>query len=89
MNDKSAGRHSGSGRYDIRIEGHLDSRWATWFDGLSVINESGDTTVISGPVIDQAALHGLLQKLRDLDLPLISVTRVEPNSPAAFPSAPR
>jgi hypothetical protein len=56
---------------------------------MSLISESDGITVIRGPIIDQAALHGLLQKLRDLNLPLISVTRVEPNSPAAFPSAPR
>ena len=62
-------------RYEIRIEGILDERWTQWFDGLHVDNEGADT-VISGPVSDQAALHGLLSKIRDLGLPLISVARL-------------
>lgn len=86
MDSEPAGRRSASGRYDIRIEGHLDPRWAAWFDGMRVLSESGGTTVISGPVIDQAALHGLLQKVRDLNLPLISVTHVE-SDPPTFPPA--
>ena len=65
------------GRYEIRLNGRLDSRWATWFDGLSLSHESDGTTVLSGPVIDQAALHGLLSKVRDLGLPLISVTQID------------
>lgn len=67
------------GGYEIRLKGHLDERWAAWFDGLSLTRESDGTTVLSGPVVDQAALHGLLRKVRDLGLPLISVTRVEPD----------
>lgn len=59
--------------YEIRLQGHLDARWASWFDGLVLTNESDGSTVISGPVADQAALHGLLRKIRDLGLPLISV----------------
>lgn len=59
--------------YEIRLQGHLDARWATWFDGLDLTNESDGTTVISGPVADQAALHGLLQKVRDTGLPLLSI----------------
>ena len=70
-----------SGRYEIRLKGRLDSRWAAWFDGLSLTNESDGTTIIRGPVVDQAALHGLLQKVRDLGLPLISVTQVEADQP--------
>ena len=66
----------GSLRYDIRVKGHLDARWAAWFDGLSLTNQSDGTTTIAGPVVDQAALHGLLQKLRDLGMPLVSVTQV-------------
>ena len=62
------------GQYEIRLKGHLDSRWAAWFDGLSLTNESDGTTLIHGPVADQAALHGLLQKVRDVGLPLISVS---------------
>ena len=58
--------------------GHLESRWASWFDGLSLTSESDGSTVIHGPVADQAALHGLLRKVRDVGLPLISVTRVGP-----------
>jgi hypothetical protein len=60
--------------YEVRVEGHLASRWATWFDGLSLSCEDDGTTVIRGPVVDQAALHGLLQKLRDVGIPLISLT---------------
>ena len=65
------------GQYEIRLKGHLEARWTAWFDGLSLTQESDGTTVIRGPVIDQAALHGLLSKVRDLGLPLIAVTRVD------------
>lgn len=68
-----------SARYEIRVKGHLDARWAEWFDGLSLSHASDGTTVIDGLVADQAALHGLLQKLRDLGVPLVSVARVEPD----------
>lgn len=64
-------------RYEIRVKGHLDTRWAAWFDGLSLSQDIDGSTVLAGPVIDQAALHGLLQKLRDLGIPLISVTELE------------
>ena len=64
-------------RYEIRLKGHLDSRWATWFDGLTLTNHSDGTTRIEGPVVDQAALHGLLRKLRDVGLPLLSVTQLD------------
>jgi hypothetical protein len=67
---------TGPGRYEIRVAGHLDSRWAAWFDGLSLTNQSDGTTVLQGAVVDQAALHGLLQKVRDVGLPLISVTQI-------------
>jgi hypothetical protein len=70
-------RHE-AGLYEIRIKGHLDARWAAWFDGLSLIHDSDGTTVIHGRVVDQAALHGLLQKVRDIGLPLLSVTRADP-----------
>jgi hypothetical protein len=75
------GDRPGAGRYQIRLTGHLDARWAVWFDGLTVRHESDGTTVISGPIVDQAALHGLLQRVRDLGLPLVSVTRDEPDPP--------
>jgi hypothetical protein len=77
------GRHQDPGRYEIRLRGHLDARWAAWFDGLALTHGSDGTTIIHGPVADQAALHGLLQKTRDLGLPLISVTQVEPGHPQA------
>ena len=77
MSEISTGSHHGAGRYEIRLQGHLHSRWAAWFDGLSLTNEPDGTTLISGLVVDQAALHGLLQKVRDLGLPLVSVTRVD------------
>jgi hypothetical protein len=67
------------GRYEIRLEGHLDARWAAWFDGLSLRRESDGTTVIYGPIADQAALHGLLGKVRDTGLPLVSVICIEPD----------
>ena len=65
------------GQYEIRLKGHLETRWAAWFDGLSLTQESDGTTVIRGSVIDQAALHGLLSKVRDLGLPLIAVTQLD------------
>jgi len=81
MSEISTGDHHDPGRYEIRVKGHLDPRWAAWFDGMSLANESDGVTVIHGPVADQAALHGLLRKVRDLGLPLISVTQVEPDQP--------
>ena len=74
---RSSRRPHESGTYEIRFTGHLDSRWSAWFDGLAVTHEEDGTTVLRGPVVDQAALHGLLQKVHDLALPLISVTRVD------------
>ena len=63
------------GSYEIRVKGHLNARWAAWFDGLTLSQESDGTTLLSGWVSDQAALHGLLAKVRDLGLPLIAVRR--------------
>ena len=68
-----------AGRYEIRLKGHLDTRWAAWFDGLSLTRQGDGTTLIHGQVADQAALHGLLQKVRDVGLPLVSVIRIEPD----------
>ena len=62
--------------YEIRIKGHLDNLWAGWFEGLTISLEEDGDTLLTGPVADQAALHGLLKKVRDLGLPLISVNRV-------------
>jgi hypothetical protein len=67
----------GAGRYEIRLAGHLDAHWTAWFDGLTVDRAADGTTVIHGPVADQAALHGLLARVRDLGLPLVSVTRID------------
>jgi hypothetical protein len=67
-----------AGEYEIRIKGQLDARWATWFDGLTLTRRTDGTTVLHGSVVDQAALHGLLQKVRDIGLPLVSVTRIDP-----------
>ena len=69
-----------AGEYEIRLQGHLSSRWSEWFDGLTLTREGDGTTLLQGPVVDQAALHGLLQKVRDTGLPLVSVTPVEPGS---------
>jgi hypothetical protein len=66
----------GAGRYEIRVSGLLNERWAAWFDGLTVAHHDDGITVISGTLPDQAALHGLLQRVRDLGMPLISVTEV-------------
>ena len=73
-----------SAHYEIRVEGHLDrSRWSRWFDGMEVRPAEDGTTVLSGLVADQAALHGLLAKVRDLGLPLINVCRLDANPDAA------
>ncbi|MGH9277356.1 MAG: hypothetical protein ACRD12_04525 [Acidimicrobiales bacterium] len=68
-------------QYEIRVVGHLGARWAAWFDGLSITSADDGTTVLHGVVVDQAALHGLLQKLRDMGIPLISLTPVEAPTP--------
>ena len=88
MSEISTGPHPNPGQYEIRLKGHLDSRWAAWFNGLSLTNESDGTTIIHGPVADQAALYGLLQKVRDIGLPLVSVSQVrsdQPDTPAIEP----
>src|SRR5215213_2774850 len=66
------------GRYEICLKGHLDDRWAEQFAGLSFSHASDGTTILAGPVVDQAALYGLLRKVRDLGLPLLSVMQVDP-----------
>lgn len=63
--------------YQIRIKGHLDRKWKDWFEGMTITLEDNGDTLITGPVVDQAALHGLVKKVRDLGLPLISVNRVD------------
>jgi hypothetical protein len=64
--------------YQIRIKGHLGSQWTDWFEGLTITLEEDGDTLLTGPVVDQAALHGLLKKVRDLGMPLVSVSPVEP-----------
>jgi hypothetical protein len=90
MNERhpSKGDRPEARRYEIRLAGHLDAHWATWFDGLAVSHHGDGTTVICGSVADQAALHGLLQRVRDLGLPLVSVSQVEidrPDPPTTIP----
>jgi hypothetical protein len=67
--------------YQIRIKGHLDSQWTDWFEGMTITLEDNGDTLLTGPVVDQAALHGLLKKVRDLGMPLVSVGPVEPEHP--------
>ncbi len=86
MTDPSAGQQPDPHRYEIRLKGHLASRWTAWFDGMALTTTSDGTTVLDGPVVDQAALYGLLNKLRDLGLPLLSVTRVAAHQPSRPPS---
>jgi hypothetical protein len=71
------------GRYEIRVKGNLASRWAAWFDGMTLIPQGDGTTVLHGPVADQAALHGLLRKVSDLGLPLVSVALTAADEPSA------
>ncbi len=63
--------------YQIRLQGHLDAQWTSWFAGLTVTLAANGETVLTGPVVDQAALHGLLRKVRDLGMPLLSVVCIE------------
>jgi hypothetical protein len=86
MTDVSTGHHPRPGRYEIRVKGRLAPRWRTWFDGMALTTEPGGITCIHGPVADQAALHGLLQKLRDVGLPLISVIHADADKPDAATS---
>ncbi len=64
--------------YQIRVKGHLGPQWTDWFGGLTITLEDNGETLLTGPVVDQAALHGLLRKVRDLGMPLISAIRVKP-----------
>jgi hypothetical protein len=68
---------SGRGVYEIRVKGNLDLRWSDWFDGFSITPVGTDETLLIGSVADQAALHGVLHKIRDLGLPLLTVQRLE------------
>jgi len=86
---KATGAHGDGGRYELRVKGHLDARWADWFDGLALTRLSDGTTTIHGWIPDQAALHGLLQRLRDLGLLLISVAELGPDDSDERPPEPR
>jgi len=77
---------SAAERYEIRLVGHLDTHWTAWFDGLTVSDASDGTTVISGQIVDQAALHGLLQRVRDLGVTLVSVNRLDRDPSSTAPS---
>jgi hypothetical protein len=83
MSDTTTGRHPDAGQYEIRLKGHLDSRWAAWFDGLILTHDRDGTTVVSGPVADQPAPARPAEEVRDVGLPLISVTQVDPDQPDA------
>jgi hypothetical protein len=80
--EASATRQACVSQYEIRVNGRLDSRWTAWFEGLSLTTEDDGTTVIRGPVVDQAALHGLLHKLRDIGIPIVSLARLPSEAPA-------
>ena len=86
MSDKQTmdEKHNQHQCYEIRLKGHLDDRWAEWFEALTITLEDNGDTLLTGPVIDQAALHGLLRKARDLGLPLLSVSPVEPGPPTTL-----
>ena len=70
--------------YQIRIRGHLSHQWTAWFEDLTITLEDNGDTLLTGPVVDQAALHGLLKKVRDLGMPLVSVSPVEPGPPTTL-----
>ena len=69
--------------YEIRLKGQLDHRWTGWFGGLSITQDDDGETLLTGRIVDQAALHGLLRKVRDLGMPLIAVNRVTPGQTEA------
>ena len=73
-------------QYRIRVKGHLDDHWSDWFSGLTICNEAYGEAVLAGPLADQAALHGVLMKIRDLGLPLLAVCQVAPTASSTAPS---
>ena len=75
--------HNQNQYYEIRLKGHLDDRWVKWFDDLDITLEENGNTLLSGYLADQAALHGLLKKVRDVGLPLLSVNSVNPDTKEA------
>jgi hypothetical protein len=79
VNDSGTDQPNESGWYEIRLQGRLDPRWSALLDDMTLTSDPDGTTVIRGPVVDQPALHGLLARLRDIGLPLLSVAQVEPD----------
>ncbi len=81
MSDKQTfdEKHNRHPCYEIRLKGHLDGRWAEWFEGLTITLEENGNTLLRGPLADQAALHGILKKVRDLGMALVSVNQVQCN----------
>jgi hypothetical protein len=69
--------------YQIRVQGHLGCQWTDWFEHMTIRQEDNGETTVTGPVVDQAALHGVLRKVRDLGLPLVSVISIQPDNPDA------
>jgi hypothetical protein len=89
VSDMSTGHHHDPGRYEIRLGGQLESPCAAWFDGMTFTHAYDGSTVLTGPVVDQVALHGLLRMVRDLGLPLLAVTQLPPDPPDVPPIDPR
>jgi hypothetical protein len=81
MNAEGTTRPAASGRYEVRLVGQLDQRWSHWFEGFALTNEIDGTTTLTGPVLDQAALHGLLRRVSDLGVTLLSVNMLDSNVP--------
>jgi hypothetical protein len=75
--------------YRVTVKGHLDNTWSEWFDDLGITTTDNGDTILTGPVVDQTALHGVLMKIRDLGLPLLSVSRLEPDSAVGRNRQPR
>ncbi len=88
MTRQTNGRSADSGRYEIRLGGRLDARCADWFYGMTLTSNDG-STVLTGAVLNQAALHGVLRKVRDLGLPLLAVTQLGPDQPHNSTALPR
>ena len=89
MTKQTTGRSADSSRYEIRLEGRLDHRWAAWFDGMTLVHAGDGNTLLTGAALDQAALHGVLRQIRDLGLPLLAVTQLDPDRPHTSTSPPR
>ena len=88
VSDMSTGHHRDPGWNEFRLGDHLESRWAAWFDGMTLTHADDGSTVLTGSALDQAALHGVLRKVRDLGLPLIAVAQIDPRR-SGSPTADR